>query len=58
MTTFYGRIRLILAAWLVLAAIALAAPALAQQAAPDGAPDPDASVVGQKTLLQQAPRCA
>jgi len=25
MTTFYGRIRLILAAWLVLAAIALAA---------------------------------
>ena len=56
MTTFYGRIRFILAAWVVLAAIALAAPALAQQSAPDGAPDPDASVVGQKTLLQQAPR--
>jgi formate dehydrogenase subunit gamma len=56
MTTLYGRIRLLFAAWLVLAAIALAAPAFAQQAAPDGAPDPDASVVDQKTLLQQAPR--
>jgi formate dehydrogenase subunit gamma len=56
MTTFYARIRFILAAWLILAALAVATPAFAQQSAPDGAPDPDASVVDQKTLLQQAPR--
>jgi len=31
-------------------------PALAEQFAPDGAPDPDASAVNQRTLLQQGPR--
>jgi formate dehydrogenase subunit gamma len=33
-----------------------AAPALAQKLAPDGAPNPTASVTNQKTLLEQAPR--
>ena len=33
-----------------------AAPAFAQKLGPDGAPNPDASVVSQRTLLEQAPR--
>jgi formate dehydrogenase subunit gamma len=40
----------------VLAVIAAAAPAIAQQRGPDGAPNPDASAVNEQTLLQQAPR--
>ena len=31
-------------------------PAMAQQRAPDGAPDPDGSAVHEQTLLQQVPR--
>src|ERR1700757_314778 len=31
-------------------------PAMAQQRAPDGAPDPDGSAVHEHTLLQQVPR--
>jgi formate dehydrogenase subunit gamma len=34
----------------------MAAPAGAQKLGPDGAPDPEASVVNQQTLLQQGPR--
>jgi formate dehydrogenase subunit gamma len=33
-----------------------AAPVSAQKLGPDGAPNPDASVVNQRTLLEQAPR--
>jgi formate dehydrogenase subunit gamma len=51
-----ARIRLILAALAMLSVMAAAAPALAQQRGPDGAPNPDASVVNEPTLLQEAPR--
>jgi formate dehydrogenase subunit gamma len=37
-------------------AVIIAAPAAAQKLGPDGAPDPDASVVNEQTLLQQEPR--
>ena len=41
---------------LMLVAIALSAPAIAQKLGPDGAPNPTASVIGQQTLLKQVPR--
>src|SRR5277367_2559118 len=50
-----GRLRL-LAAALVLLAVAVITPVLAQQRNSDGAPDPNASVVNEHTLLQQLPR--
>ena len=50
-----GRLRL-LAAALVVLAVAVITPVLAQQRNPDGAPDPNASVVNEHTLLQQLPR--
>ena len=50
--TFLARIRL---ATLILM-LAVSAPAIAQKLAPDGAPDPTASVVDQQTLLKQVPR--
>jgi formate dehydrogenase subunit gamma len=40
----------------VLMAVVIAAPAAAQKLGPDGAPDPDASVVNEQTLLHQDPR--
>jgi formate dehydrogenase subunit gamma len=40
----------------ILAAIAAAAPALAQQHSPDGAAAPDANAVSEQKLLQQEPR--
>jgi formate dehydrogenase subunit gamma len=40
----------------ILAAFALAVPAVAQQRAPDGAFAPDANAVNEQTLLQQVPR--
>jgi formate dehydrogenase subunit gamma len=52
--TFLARIRL-LALLLILLGLAVA-PACAQKLGPDGAPNPDASVTNQSTLLQQAPR--
>jgi formate dehydrogenase subunit gamma len=52
MTLFLARIRL---ATLILM-LAVSAPAIAQKLAPDGAPDPTASVVDQQTLLKQVPR--
>jgi formate dehydrogenase subunit gamma len=56
MTALFERVRVICWAALVLVALALAAPAAAQRLGPDGAPDPDASVVNQHTLLQQNSR--
>jgi formate dehydrogenase subunit gamma len=56
MTMLLARIRPIVGALAVLAVIAMAAPAIAQQRGPDGAPNPDASAVNEQTLLQQAPR--
>ena len=55
MSTLLARIRPVAGA-LALLAIAGAIPAVAQQRGPDGAPNPDASVVNEQTLLQQAPR--
>jgi formate dehydrogenase subunit gamma len=52
--TFLARIRL-LALLLILLGAAVV-PACAQKLGPDGAPNPDASVTNQSTLLQQAPR--
>jgi formate dehydrogenase subunit gamma len=49
-------VQIIVCAWIVLFAVVMALPAAAQKRGPDGAPDPDASVVNQQTLLQQAPR--
>jgi formate dehydrogenase subunit gamma len=49
-------IRLIVCAWAFLIAIVLGMPVRAEQLSPDGAPNPDASVVNQQTLLQQGPR--
>jgi formate dehydrogenase subunit gamma len=40
----------------MLAVLTAAQPSAAQQRGPDGAPDPDASVVNERTLLQEAPR--
>ncbi len=52
---FLAQIRLLTPA-LMLLAIVLSAPAMAQKLAPDGAPDPTASGVDQQTLLKQVPR--
>jgi formate dehydrogenase subunit gamma len=52
---FLAQIRL-LASALMLLAIVLSAPAMAEKLAPDGAPDPTASGVDQQTLLKQVPR--
>jgi formate dehydrogenase subunit gamma len=41
---------------MITAMIAVATPAVAQQAAPDGAAAPDANAVNEQTLLQQVPR--
>src|SRR6201991_4345810 len=41
---------------LLLLGVVSAAPALAQKLGPDGAPNPDASAVNQRTLLEQVPR--
>ena len=52
--TFLARIRLVTFA-LILLGVA-AAPLCAQKLGPDGAPNPDASVTNERTLLEQAPR--
>jgi formate dehydrogenase subunit gamma len=49
-------VRIILCALIVLMAAVMVMPAAAQKLGPDGAPDPDASVVNEQTLLQQGPR--
>ena len=55
MMTHLARIRLVTVI-LVLLGIIVAVPVLAQKFGPDGAPNPDASVTNERTLLQQAPR--
>jgi formate dehydrogenase subunit gamma len=52
---FLAQIRL-LTSVLMLLAIVLSVPAMAQKLGPDGAPDPTASGVDQQTLLKQVPR--
>jgi formate dehydrogenase subunit gamma len=52
--TFLARIRLMTIV-LMLIGVA-AAPVFAQKLGPDGAPNPDASVTNQRTLLREAPR--
>jgi formate dehydrogenase subunit gamma len=53
--TPFARIRLLFVAAALLTVVA-AVPVQAQKLAPDGAPDPTASVIDQKTLLKQFPR--
>ncbi|MCA1455547.1 formate dehydrogenase subunit gamma [Bradyrhizobium sp. BRP22] len=53
--TFLARFRLATFV-LMLLAIAAAVPVFAQKLGPDGAPNPTASVTGQRELLQQEPR--
>src|SRR5246127_3684497 len=52
--TFLARIRLVTFV-LILLGVA-ASPVCAQKLGPDGAPNPDASVIDQRVLLEQAPR--
>ena len=52
--TFLARIRLVTFV-LILLGVA-AGPVCAQKLGPDGAPNPDASVTSERTLLEQAPR--
>jgi formate dehydrogenase subunit gamma len=52
--TLLARIRLVTFV-LILLGVA-AAPVCAQKLGPDGAPNPDASVTNERTLLEQAPR--
>jgi formate dehydrogenase subunit gamma len=56
MRTHLKGVRSTVWAWAVLMTVILATPAVAQKLGPDGAPNPDASVVNEQTLLQQAPR--
>jgi formate dehydrogenase subunit gamma len=53
--TFLVRARLVMIA-ISLLAITVTVPASAQKLAPDGAPDPTASVTNEQTLLKQFPR--
>jgi formate dehydrogenase subunit gamma len=52
--TFLARIRLVTLV-LILHSVA-ASPVCAQKLGPDGAPNPDASVIDQRVLLEQVPR--
>jgi formate dehydrogenase subunit gamma len=56
MTTPLAYCRYLLAAMAVLVMVAAAVPAVAQQRNSDGSPDPTASVVNEKALLQEFPR--
>src|ERR1700759_2006177 len=53
--TLPARLRLVTIIVMLLGIIA-ALPAFAQKLGPDGAPNPDASAVNQRTLLEQMPR--
>jgi formate dehydrogenase subunit gamma len=53
-TSFLTHIRLL--TFVLLTVGFAAAPACAQKLGPDGAPNPDASVTNQRTLLEQVPR--
>jgi formate dehydrogenase subunit gamma len=56
MTMPLANCRYLLAAMAVLVMVAAAMPAVAQQRNSDGSPNPTASVVNEKTLLQEFPR--
>ena len=56
MRTRLEAVRITVSAWIVLMAVVVSVPAAAQKLGPDRAPDPDASVVNEQTLLQHAPR--
>jgi formate dehydrogenase subunit gamma len=53
--TLFARLRLVTIVLTLLGVIA-ALPASAQKLGPDGAPNPDASAVSQRALLEQVPR--
>jgi formate dehydrogenase subunit gamma len=53
--TFLARIRLVSFAMLLLALV-VSAPAMAQKLGPDGAPNPTASVTSERELFKQFPR--
>jgi formate dehydrogenase subunit gamma len=53
--TFLAHIRLVIIAMMLLA-IAVSGPAIAQKLGPDGAPNPTASVTSERELLKQFPR--
>src|ERR1700760_3555651 len=53
--TLPARLRLVTIIVMLLGVVA-ALPAFAQKLGPDGAPNPDASAVNQRTLLEQVPR--
>src|SRR5450755_1583519 len=53
--TLLARIRLVTFAVMLVGAV-VSAPAIAQKLGPDGAPNPTASVVDERTLLKQFPR--
>jgi formate dehydrogenase subunit gamma len=53
--TLLARLRLVTIIVVLLGVVA-ALPAFAQKLGPDGAPNPDASAVNQRTLLEQVPR--
>jgi formate dehydrogenase subunit gamma len=53
--TFLAHIRLVTFAMMLLGIVA-SSPAIAQKLGPDGAPNPTASVISERTLLQQVPR--
>jgi formate dehydrogenase subunit gamma len=52
--TFLAHVRLMTIVLILMGVVA--APVFAQKFGPDGAPNPDASVTNQRTLLEQAPR--
>ena len=53
--TFLANIRLVIIA-MMLVAIAVSGPAIAQKLGPDGAPNPTASVTSERDLLKEFPR--
>jgi formate dehydrogenase subunit gamma len=53
--TFLANIRLVIIAMMLLA-IAVSGPAIAQKLGPDGAPNPTASVTSERDLLKEFPR--
>ena len=53
--TFLERIRLVFFA-VILLALVLSAPSIAQKLGPDGAPNPTASVTSERDLFKQVPR--
>src|SRR4029077_5219742 len=53
--TFFANIRLVMVTMMLLA-IAVSGPAIAEKLGPDGAPNPTASVTSERDLLKEFPR--